>query len=44
MIGVLIEEVNSAQELDSADVLGFIFAPIVVPVLFGMRINTCKDE
>jgi hypothetical protein len=44
MVGVLLEEYASIGSLDSADILGFIFSPIVIPVLFGMHINSGKDE
>lgn len=44
MVGVLIDQHNSFDDLKKSDYLALFCAPIVIPILIGMYINNRKDE
>ena len=39
MIGILLDENKSFDDLTSADIMCFILAPILVPIFLGMFMN-----
>jgi hypothetical protein len=44
MVGVLINQHDSFDDLEKSDYLCLLCAPIVIPILIGMYINNRKDE
>lgn len=44
MIGVLLKEEEHSGHLTNVDILMAIFAPIVVPILLGMYINSNNNK
>jgi hypothetical protein len=44
MIGVLIDQHNSFDDLKKSDYFALVCAPIVVPILIGMYINNKSNE
>lgn len=39
MFGILLSEHDNLNDWQITDILAFIFAPLCVPVIFGMSIN-----
>jgi hypothetical protein len=44
MFGILLDQHKTLESLRSEDVLISLFAPIVVPIIFGMSVNNKSDE
>ncbi len=40
MIGILIDQYDGVEEMKAVDWFAFVMAPIVVPILIGMKINS----
>lgn len=44
MFGVLLNQYDNINEWKSSDYLALFCAPIVLPIMVGMRINDKRDE
>jgi hypothetical protein len=44
MFGILLDQHKTVDTVTSLDLMISLFAPIVVPIIIGMRVNDKRDE